>query len=84
VGEGVYVHQPASRFGRIPAYASLPSALRLVPHPALVFVIAFGATLVASMSGGSASIITTPAWLFLGVPLPVADGCAPCLADHPR
>jgi uncharacterized membrane protein YfcA len=37
-------------------------------------VIAFGATLVVSMSGGSASIITTPAWLFLGVPLPVAIG----------
>jgi uncharacterized membrane protein YfcA len=45
-----------------------------VPHPALVFAIAFGATLVASMSGGSASLVTTPAWLFLGVPLPVAIG----------
>lgn len=39
-----------------------------------MFAIAFGATLVASMSGGSASLITTPAWLFLGVPLPVAIG----------
>jgi uncharacterized membrane protein YfcA len=39
-----------------------------------VFAIAFGATLVASMSGGSASLVTTPAWLFLGVPLPVAIG----------
>jgi uncharacterized membrane protein YfcA len=45
-----------------------------VPHPVLVFAIAFGAALVASMSGGSASMITTPAWLFLGVPLPVAIG----------
>jgi uncharacterized membrane protein YfcA len=45
-----------------------------LPHPILVFLIAFGATLVASMSGGSASLITTPAWLFLGVPLPVAIG----------
>jgi len=45
-----------------------------LPHPALVFGIAFAATLVASMSGGSASLITTPAWLFLGVPLPVAIG----------
>ena len=33
-----------------------------VPHPLLVFAIAFGATLVASMSGGSASTTTTPAW----------------------
>lgn len=39
-----------------------------------MFAIAFGATLVAAMSGGSASLITTPVWLFLGVPLPVAIG----------
>lgn len=34
--------------------------------------IAFGAALLGSMSGGSASAITTPAWLALGVPLPTA------------
>jgi uncharacterized protein len=46
-----------------------------LPHPALVFAIACGAALLASMSGGSASLVTTPAWVFLGVPLPVAIGC---------
>lgn len=37
-----------------------------------VLGIAFGATLLGSMSGGSSSAITTPAWLALGVPLPTA------------
>jgi uncharacterized membrane protein YfcA len=39
---------------------------------ALVFTIAFAAALLASMSGGSASAITTPVWLSLGIPLPLA------------
>ncbi len=38
----------------------------------LVFTIASLAALLASMSGGSASAITTPAWLALGIPLPLA------------
>lgn len=38
----------------------------------LVFVIAFAAALLGSMSGGSASALTTPAWLAMGVPLPTA------------
>jgi len=38
----------------------------------LVFVIAFVAALLGSMSGGSASALTTPAWLAMGVPLPTA------------
>jgi uncharacterized membrane protein YfcA len=67
-----------ARMGRVRRIAciafALPSLSFPVPHPALVFAIAFGATLVASMSGGSASLVTTPAWLFLGVPLPVAIG----------
>ncbi len=37
-----------------------------------VIGISFGAALLGSMSGGSASAITTPAWLALGVPLPTA------------
>jgi len=41
-------------------------------RPLLVFGIAFGAALLGSLSGGSASAITTPAWLALGVPLPSA------------
>lgn len=56
---------------RSPSHPTRPGSL---PNPALVFGVAFGATLVASMSGGSASLITTPVWLFLGVPLPVAIG----------
>ena len=39
---------------------------------ALVFAIALGAALLASMSGGSASAITTPVWLAMGIPLPLA------------
>ena len=38
----------------------------------LVLSIAFGASLLASLSGGSASALTTPAWLAMGVPLPTA------------
>ena len=38
----------------------------------LVLAIAFGASLLGSMSGGSASALSTPAWLALGVPLPTA------------
>ena len=34
--------------------------------------IAFGASLLASLSGGSSSMITTPAWVSLGVAFPVA------------
>jgi uncharacterized membrane protein YfcA len=37
-----------------------------------VLAIAFGAALLGSMSGGSASALTTPAWLAMGVPLPTA------------
>jgi hypothetical protein len=38
----------------------------------VVLVIAMGATLLGSMSGGSSSLLTTPAWMALGYPLPVA------------
>jgi uncharacterized membrane protein YfcA len=38
----------------------------------LVLAIAFTASLVGSMSGGSASALSTPAWLAMGVPLPTA------------
>jgi uncharacterized membrane protein YfcA len=38
----------------------------------LVLVIAFSAALLASLSGGSASALTIPAWLAMGVPLPTA------------
>ena len=38
----------------------------------LVLLIAFGAALLGGMSGGSASALTTPAWLAMGVPLPTA------------
>ena len=38
----------------------------------LVFLIAFVAALLGGMSGGSASALTTPAWLAMGVPLPTA------------
>jgi uncharacterized membrane protein YfcA len=37
-----------------------------------VLVIAFGASLLASLSGGSSSMITTPAWVALGVSFPAA------------
>ena len=38
----------------------------------LVLSIAFVAALLGGMSGGSASALTTPAWLAMGVPLPTA------------
>lgn len=38
----------------------------------LITSTAFGATLLSSMSGGGSSMITTPVWLMLGFPLPVA------------
>jgi len=38
----------------------------------VVLVIAFGASLLASLSGGSSSMITTPAWMALGAPFPIA------------
>ncbi|OPZ89989.1 MAG: hypothetical protein BWY75_00920 [bacterium ADurb.Bin425] len=37
-----------------------------------ITTVAFGATLLSSMSGGGSSMITTPVWLMLGFPLPVA------------
>ncbi len=40
--------------------------------PPLVIAIAFGASLLAALSGGSSSMITTPAWVALGASLPVA------------
>ena len=40
----------------------------------LVLLIAFSAALLGGMSGGSASALTTPAWLAMGVPLPTAVG----------
>ena len=43
-----------------------------VPRAALVAAIAFGATLLGSLSGGSTSLLTTPAWLAMGFPLPAA------------
>lgn len=41
-------------------------------HPGAIVGIAFGATLLASMSGGSSSLVSTPAWVALGFPLPAA------------
>ena len=38
----------------------------------LVFSVAFLASLLSSMSGAGASMLTTPVWLALGFPLPVA------------
>ncbi len=40
--------------------------------PLAVLGLAFGASLLASLSGGSSSMITTPAWVALGAPFPVA------------
>lgn len=42
------------------------------PRPLIVAAIAFGATLLGSMSGGSSSLVTTPAWVALGFPFPAA------------
>ncbi|MEO8452196.1 MAG: sulfite exporter TauE/SafE family protein [Gemmatimonadota bacterium] len=41
----------------------------------LIFLIAFASTLVGSMSGGSSSLLTTPSWIAMGFPLPVAVAC---------
>lgn len=38
----------------------------------IILVVAFVATLLSSMSGGGSSMITTPIWLVMGYPLPVA------------
>jgi uncharacterized protein len=38
----------------------------------LITAVSFTATLISSMSGGGSSMITTPVWLMLGFPLPVA------------
>ena len=43
-------------------------------HPGVIFSVAFGATTLSAMSGGSSSLLTTPAWLALGFPLPTAVG----------
>lgn len=40
--------------------------------PPLVIAVAFGASLLAALSGGSSSMITTPAWVALGASFPVA------------
>lgn len=40
----------------------------------LIFFVGFGASFIASMSGGSASLLTIPVWLALGYPLPAAIG----------
>jgi uncharacterized membrane protein YfcA len=41
-------------------------------HFMIVFSVAFLASLLSSMSGAGAAMLTTPVWLFLGFPLPVA------------
>lgn len=41
-------------------------------HFLVVFSVAFLASLLSSMSGAGAAMVTTPVWLFLGYPLPVA------------
>jgi uncharacterized membrane protein YfcA len=41
-------------------------------NPPVVLAIAFGASLLGSVSGGSSSMITTPAWVTLGASFPVA------------
>lgn len=42
------------------------------PRPALVFLLSMVATMLSAMSGGSSSLLTTPAWIALGYPLPAA------------
>lgn len=44
----------------------------MLGRPTLVFAIAFASTMLGSVSGGSSSLLTTPAWLALGYPLPIA------------
>ena len=41
-------------------------------HFMIIFSVAFLASLLSSMSGAGAAMLTTPVWLFLGFPLPVA------------
>ena len=41
-------------------------------HILIIFSVAFLASLLSSMSGAGAAMITTPVWLTLGFPLPVA------------
>lgn len=41
-------------------------------HPVAIAALAFVATLLASMSGGSSSLLSTPAWMAIGFPLPTA------------
>jgi uncharacterized membrane protein YfcA len=41
-------------------------------NPPVIVAIAFGASLLGSVSGGSSSMITTPAWVTLGASFPVA------------
>ena len=48
--------------------------LRKILFP-IVFSIAFLATFVGSVSGGSASLISIPSWVALGFPLPTAVAC---------
>lgn len=43
-------------------------------NPAAVFGLSLVSTLIGSMSGGSSSLLTTPTWIALGYPLPVAVG----------
>ncbi len=43
-----------------------------MPHPLIVAGIAFASSLLAAMSGGSSSLLTTPAWIALGAPFPTA------------
>jgi len=41
-------------------------------QPFIIFSAAFLASLLSSMSGAGSAMLTTPVWLFLGFPLPVA------------
>jgi uncharacterized membrane protein YfcA len=41
-------------------------------QPVIIFSAAFLASLLSSMSGAGSAMLTTPIWLFLGFPLPVA------------
>ena len=41
-------------------------------HFMIVFSVAFLASLLSSMSGAGSAMLTTPVWLYLGFPLPVA------------
>lgn len=43
-----------------------------VQQALIVLVVAFGATLLSAVSGGGSSLVSTPIWLMLGFPLPLA------------